>query len=77
MFQLYQAFPVVMDYLPGPHNNVFSHYDYLKNFMNEEIQNHRKDLDHSNPRDYIDAFIIEMDKVCERLDASRCHTCGL
>ncbi|CAG01689.1 unnamed protein product, partial [Tetraodon nigroviridis] len=59
---LYQAFPTVMNHLPGPHNKVFSHYEYLKDFMNKEIQNHRKDLDPSNPRDYIDAFIFEMDK---------------
>ena len=56
-----------MNYLPGPHNKVFSHVDTLKDFINEEIQNHKKDLDPSNARDYIDAFIIEMDKVCEQL----------
>uniref|UniRef100_A0A3B5K4K3 Cytochrome P450, family 2, subfamily N, polypeptide 13 n=1 Tax=Takifugu rubripes TaxID=31033 RepID=A0A3B5K4K3_TAKRU len=60
--QLYQAFPSVMKHLPGPHNKVFSHYNHLKDFMNEEIQNHKKNLNHNNPRDYIDAFIIEMDK---------------
>lgn len=54
-----------MKHLPGSHNKIFSHYDSLLDFMNKEVESHKKDLDHSDPGDYIDAFIIEMEKVSE------------
>uniref|UniRef100_A0A8C2Z4Q1 Cytochrome P450, family 2, subfamily N, polypeptide 13 n=1 Tax=Cyclopterus lumpus TaxID=8103 RepID=A0A8C2Z4Q1_CYCLU len=57
---LYQAFPGVMKHLPGPHNTMFSHYNAILEFISQEVESHKKDLDHSDPRDYIDAFIIEM-----------------
>ncbi|XP_073332436.1 cytochrome P450 2J6-like [Pagrus major] len=59
---LYEAFPRVMKHLPGPHNKMFSNFNIILDFMREEIQSHKKDLDHNNPRDYIDSFIIEMEK---------------
>uniref|UniRef100_A0A3B3TKQ5 Cytochrome P450, family 2, subfamily N, polypeptide 13 n=1 Tax=Poecilia latipinna TaxID=48699 RepID=A0A3B3TKQ5_9TELE len=59
--QLYDAFPQVMKYLPGPHNKIFSNYNAVKDMLLEEIQKHKKDLDPSNPRDYIDTFLIEME----------------
>uniref|UniRef100_A0A672IN35 Cytochrome P450, family 2, subfamily N, polypeptide 13 n=1 Tax=Salarias fasciatus TaxID=181472 RepID=A0A672IN35_SALFA len=57
---LYDSLPGLMKHLPGPHNTVFSHFRNLLNFIGEEVKRHKQDLDHSNPRDYIDAFIIEM-----------------
>ncbi|XP_027883530.1 cytochrome P450 2J6-like [Xiphophorus couchianus] len=59
--QLYDAFPQVMKYLPGPHNKIFSSYNAVRELLLEEIQKHKKDLDPSNPRDYIDTFLIEME----------------
>ncbi|XP_047442830.1 uncharacterized protein LOC125009170 [Mugil cephalus] len=60
--QLYEAFPGVMKHLPGEHNKLFNYSDILKDFISQEVQSHKKDLDHSNPRDYIDTFLIEMEK---------------
>uniref|UniRef100_A0A672IPH9 Cytochrome P450, family 2, subfamily N, polypeptide 13 n=1 Tax=Salarias fasciatus TaxID=181472 RepID=A0A672IPH9_SALFA len=57
---LYDSLPGLMKHLPGPHNNIFSNYGALRNFIGEEVKRHKQDLDHNNPRDYIDAFIIEM-----------------
>ncbi|KAM3620565.1 uncharacterized protein V6R79_025489 [Siganus canaliculatus] len=59
---LYDAFPNVMKHLPGPHNTIFSNYNAVLDFISEEVKIHKKDLDHNNPRDYIDAFVIEMEK---------------
>ncbi|XP_056271588.1 cytochrome P450 2J6-like [Pseudoliparis swirei] len=58
---LYEAFPGVMKHLPGPHNKIFSHIDAVLDFISQEVESHKKDLDRSDPRDYIDAFIIEME----------------
>ncbi|XP_070816898.1 uncharacterized protein [Chaetodon trifascialis] len=59
---LYESFPGVMKHLPGPHNKMFSHFNALQDFITEEVKSHKKDLDYNNPRDYIDTFIIEMEK---------------
>uniref|UniRef100_A0A3P9N5D4 Cytochrome P450, family 2, subfamily N, polypeptide 13 n=1 Tax=Poecilia reticulata TaxID=8081 RepID=A0A3P9N5D4_POERE len=59
--QLYLAFPSVMRYMPGPHNTIFSHFTTVEQFISEEVERHKKDLDHDNPRDYIDTFLIEME----------------
>ncbi|XP_070816899.1 cytochrome P450 2J6-like [Chaetodon trifascialis] len=59
---LYDSFPGVMKHLPGPHNKMSSHFNALQDFITEEVKSHKKDLDYNNPRDYIDTFIIEMEK---------------
>ncbi|XP_075895316.1 cytochrome P450 2J5-like [Nelusetta ayraudi] len=59
---LYEAFPTVMKHLPGPHNMIFEKTNNVKNFISEQVQRHQKDIDPNNPRDYIDAFLIEMEK---------------
>uniref|UniRef100_A0A3B3B815 Cytochrome P450, family 2, subfamily N, polypeptide 13 n=1 Tax=Oryzias melastigma TaxID=30732 RepID=A0A3B3B815_ORYME len=59
---LYDAFPGLMKHLPGPHNKMFKHFDDLRDFLDREIKTHKKDLDRNNPRDYIDSFLIEMEK---------------
>lgn len=56
-----------MKHMPGPHNTMFSHFNTILDFISQEVESHKKDLDHSNPRDYIDAFIIEMENVSEQL----------
>ncbi|XP_038572266.1 cytochrome P450 2J6-like [Micropterus salmoides] len=58
---MYQSFPRVMKHLPGPHNKIFSHFNTLLDFISQEVKWHKKDLDHNNPRDYIDAFLTEME----------------
>ncbi|XP_072245933.1 cytochrome P450 2J6-like [Leuresthes tenuis] len=59
---LYESFPGVMKHLPGPHNKMFNDYNILQDFLSQESNRHKKDLDRNNPRDYIDAFLIEMEK---------------
>uniref|UniRef100_A0A7N6F9R8 Cytochrome P450, family 2, subfamily N, polypeptide 13 n=1 Tax=Anabas testudineus TaxID=64144 RepID=A0A7N6F9R8_ANATE len=59
---LYQSFPGVMKHLPGPHNKMFSKFNIVQDFVSREVEKHKKDIDHNNPRDYIDAFLTEMEK---------------
>lgn len=60
--QMYEAIPGVMKHLPGPHNKLFALYGDLVAFVRQEVETHKLDLDPSNPRDYIDVFIVEMEK---------------
>ncbi|XP_077390425.1 cytochrome P450 2J6-like isoform X2 [Festucalex cinctus] len=57
---LYNAFPAVMKRLPGPHQRIFTTFQTLQEFVSAQIKSHKLDLDPSNPRDYIDAFLAEM-----------------
>lgn len=60
--QLYNIFPWIMKYLPGSHQTVFRNWDQLKLFVSSMIDNHRKDWNPDEPRDFIDAFLNEMAK---------------
>ncbi|XP_026088812.1 cytochrome P450 2J2-like [Carassius auratus] len=60
--QLYEAFPTIMKHLPGPHNDMFSNYKLLQAFVKEVVVKHKAELDPSEPRDYIDSFLIEIMK---------------
>ncbi|XP_051803101.1 cytochrome P450 2J6-like [Acanthochromis polyacanthus] len=62
---LYDSFPGVMKYLPGPLNKMFSNFNIIEDFIGQEVNRHKKDLDCNNPRDYIDTFLIEMKKYKE------------
>ncbi|XP_062858193.1 cytochrome P450 2J2-like [Trichomycterus rosablanca] len=60
--QLYNIFPRLFEYLPGPHQKMFSNYEKIKDFLKDEIRKHKEDLDPSDPRDYIDNYLLEIEK---------------
>lgn len=62
--QLYDSFPSLMKHLPGPHNRIFSNCKSLEASIRGEIERHKSDLDPSNPRDYIDTFLMEVRVWC-------------
>uniref|UniRef100_A0A803TKM7 unspecific monooxygenase n=1 Tax=Anolis carolinensis TaxID=28377 RepID=A0A803TKM7_ANOCA len=67
--RLYNIFPSLMDFIPGPHHKVASNSNKNAEFVLEEAKEHRATLDPSSPRDYIDCFYIKMDQE-EQNDAS-------
>ncbi|XP_052031537.1 cytochrome P450 2J5 isoform X2 [Apodemus sylvaticus] len=64
--QLYNAFPRIMKYLPGPHQKIFRNWEELKLFISHIIKKHQKDWNPDEPRDFIDAFLMEMQKYPDR-----------
>ncbi|KFP07213.1 Cytochrome P450 2H1, partial [Calypte anna] len=62
--QLYNFFPTVMDFLPGPHNKMMKNIEKIDKFASEIIADHQKTWDPTCPRDFIDAFLnkIEQEK---------------
>ncbi|EHA98995.1 Cytochrome P450 2J2 [Heterocephalus glaber] len=59
--QLYNFFPRIMEFLPGPHHTLFRDWDKLKSFVSRVIENHkRRDWNPNEPRDFIDAYLKEM-----------------
>ncbi|XP_039463243.1 cytochrome P450 2J2-like isoform X2 [Oreochromis aureus] len=60
--QLYDAFPGLMKYLPGPHQTVHANYREIMTFLNREIEKHQEEWNPDDPRDFIDAYLSEMEK---------------
>ncbi|KAF1659488.1 Cytochrome P450 2H1, partial [Aptenodytes patagonicus] len=60
--QLYNFFPAVMDFLPGPHKKFIKNTEKVDQFTLEIIAEHQKTLDPTCPRDFIDAFLNKMEQ---------------
>ncbi|XP_006880428.1 PREDICTED: cytochrome P450 2C18-like isoform X1 [Elephantulus edwardii] len=60
--QICNMFPILMDYFPGSHNRFISNTNYLKKYVLEKVKEHQESLDINNPRDFIDCFLIKMEK---------------
>lgn len=61
--QLYNFFPTVMEYLPGPHQKLMKNSEKCDEFILEIIVEHQQTLDPACPRDFIDAFLNKMEQV--------------
>uniref|UniRef100_A0A8D2KQB0 Cytochrome P450 n=1 Tax=Varanus komodoensis TaxID=61221 RepID=A0A8D2KQB0_VARKO len=61
--QLYQAFPTIMKYFPGPHHTIFKNWGLFKSFVREIIDKHKEDWNPHETRDFIDAYLNEMAKL--------------
>ncbi|XP_030073220.1 cytochrome P450 2C42-like isoform X3 [Microcaecilia unicolor] len=60
--QLYNFFPNVMEYLPGPHKRLMKDIDQLKTFVAGRVKKHQETLDPTSPRDFIDCFLLKMEQ---------------
>ncbi|KAM7103440.1 cytochrome P450 2H1-like isoform 2-T10 [Ciconia maguari] len=60
--QLYNFFPTVMEYLPGPHQEMIKNTEKVNQFTLDIIAEHQKTLDPTCPRDFIDAFLNKMEQ---------------
>ncbi|XP_073497631.1 cytochrome P450 2C23-like isoform X2 [Phyllobates terribilis] len=68
--QLYDTFPGIIQYLPGPHRKTFQLLKSLKDYVKESIKTHQKTLDPACPRDYIDCFLIRMNQEEKNLSTA-------
>ncbi|KFP13806.1 cytochrome P450 2J2 isoform X2 [Egretta garzetta] len=62
MSQLYNSFPFIMKFLPGPHQTIFKNWRLLKCFVKEKINKHKEDWNPSESRDFIDSYLQEIAK---------------
>ncbi|XP_069602826.1 cytochrome P450 2F3-like isoform X1 [Ranitomeya imitator] len=67
---LYNMFPNLMDYLPGPHKKIWRNFQDIYDISADLIENHEKTLDPKNPRDYIDCFLIKIKQEADIPDTS-------
>uniref|UniRef100_A0A3B1JT71 Cytochrome P450 2B4-like n=1 Tax=Astyanax mexicanus TaxID=7994 RepID=A0A3B1JT71_ASTMX len=57
-------------HFPGPHQKVWQNVKSLKEFIREAVEEHRKTLHPENPRDFIDAYLVEMSKQQSNEDST-------
>ncbi|XP_073497617.1 cytochrome P450 2F2-like isoform X2 [Phyllobates terribilis] len=59
---LYNIYPNVMKCIPGRHHTIMANFTVLADFIKEKMENNIKTLDINNPRDFIDCFLIKIEK---------------
>ncbi|XP_070592858.1 LOW QUALITY PROTEIN: cytochrome P450 2C5-like [Erythrolamprus reginae] len=59
---LYSTLPNIMKFLPGPHKKLFSDCNKVCDFIRNKMEAHKKTLDPENPRDFIDCFLLKLEK---------------
>ncbi|KAJ1108349.1 hypothetical protein NDU88_005725 [Pleurodeles waltl] len=67
--QLFTCFPQIMRLLPGPHNKAMHNAKTVRRLVKEYIKEHQATLDPSNPRDFIDCFLIKMQQEKQNPDS--------
>nr|XP_060639618.1 cytochrome P450 2G1-like isoform X1 [Anolis sagrei ordinatus] len=60
--KLYDMYSGIMQYLPGGDSRIYNPLQELKALIDERIKINQETLDLKNPRDFIDCFLIEMEK---------------
>ncbi|KAM4019987.1 cytochrome P450 2F2-like [Anomaloglossus baeobatrachus] len=59
---LFDIYPNIMKYIPGPHHTIMENFTMMADFIKEKMEDNVKTLDSNNPRDFIDCFLIKMAK---------------
>uniref|UniRef100_A0A673VF99 Uncharacterized protein n=1 Tax=Suricata suricatta TaxID=37032 RepID=A0A673VF99_SURSU len=61
--QMYNIFPSLLNWLPGPHHRILQNFRELQVFISEQIRQHQQTRQPGEPRDFIDCFLDQMEKV--------------
>ncbi|XP_056268961.1 cytochrome P450 2J2-like [Pseudoliparis swirei] len=68
--QLYNAFPLLMRRLPGPHQTIHHIWDSVKDFVRVEVKKHKQNWDPSDNRDSMDCYLSEISHSKGQADES-------
>ncbi|XP_051018599.1 cytochrome P450 2B1 [Acomys russatus] len=60
--QLFELFSGFLKYFPGTHTQVARNMQEILDFIGNNVEKHRASLDPSAPRDFIDTYLLRMDK---------------
>ncbi|XP_074860800.1 cytochrome P450 2J5-like [Carettochelys insculpta] len=63
--RLYDAFPWLMHYLPGPHQEVFLYNDFMHDLVRNEIRSHEERWKADDPQDLTDFYLVQIAKTKE------------
>ncbi|XP_077888148.1 cytochrome P450 2B1-like [Ictidomys tridecemlineatus] len=71
--QVFEFFSNVLKYFPGTHRQVYKNLQEVLTFIGHSVEKHRATLDPSAPRDFIDAYLLRMDKEKSNLQSEFHH----
>ncbi|MBZ3891069.1 Cytochrome P450 2B19 [Sciurus carolinensis] len=60
--QVFEFFSDVLKHFPGTHTQINKNLQEVITFIGHSVEKHRATLDPSNPRDFIDSYLLRMDK---------------
>ncbi|XP_073454751.1 cytochrome P450 2A5-like [Aquarana catesbeiana] len=60
--QVFEMFPRIMMFIPGKHQTILSNMQKLLQYVRKRVEKNKETLDLNNPRDYVDAFLIKIEK---------------
>ncbi|XP_019659835.1 cytochrome P450 2B4 isoform X1 [Ailuropoda melanoleuca] len=60
--QMFELLSGILKHFPGIHTRLYSKIQEMEDFVVESIERHREMLDPSTPKDFIDSFLVRMDK---------------
>ncbi|XP_054436720.1 cytochrome P450 2B4 isoform X1 [Pteronotus mesoamericanus] len=60
--QMFELFSDILKYFPGTHRQINRNMREVKDFIGRSVEEHRQTLDPSSPRDFIDNYLLRMDK---------------
>ncbi|NP_001186898.2 cytochrome P450 2AA6 [Danio rerio] len=67
--QVFNLVPIIK-HVPGPHQKIYQNGQAFKSFIRESVKEHRQTLDPDSPRDFIDAYLLEMEKQKSTQDST-------
>ncbi|KAM3834568.1 cytochrome P450 2J2-like isoform 2-T5 [Vipera latastei] len=59
---IYHEFPQLMNYLPGPHKKALASRELILSFAKQEIEKHKEFHALHEPQDFIDYYLLQMEK---------------
>ncbi|KAL7991081.1 hypothetical protein Chor_014511, partial [Crotalus horridus] len=59
---IYDLFPWLMNYFPGPHKKALASVDLILTFVKQEIEKHKESHCLHEPQDFIDYYLLQMEK---------------
>ncbi|XP_052618894.1 cytochrome P450 2B1-like [Peromyscus californicus insignis] len=60
--QVFELFSGFLKYFPGVHKQIFKNLQEVLAYIGQSVEKHRATLDPSNPRDFIDTYLLRMEK---------------
>nr|XP_056701801.1 cytochrome P450 2G1-like [Euleptes europaea] len=60
--QIYDIYASILKYFPGPHTKIYDILEDMRLFIAKRVKKNQETLDLNSPRDFIDCFLIQMEK---------------
>lgn len=63
LLQLFELYSSILKYFPGSHRQIYKNLQEINVFIGRSVEQHRETLDPNAPRDFIDCYLLRMEKV--------------